>query len=89
MEAEIPPFVLERLEVSSLRKKILFFFLDENRLNLYKFVGKPRAYQLVMELFLIDKVENRLVFAVEFILRSMELFFYKSILKRAVIQGCG
>lgn len=79
MKADIPAFALENLEVSFLRKKILFLFLDEKRLNLYKFTGKSRGYQLVMELFLIDRIENRLIFAVEFILRSLELFFYKCI----------
>jgi hypothetical protein len=82
MKAEIPPFVLKNLEVSSLRKKIVFLFLNKNGLNLYRFVGKPRIYQLAMELFLIDKLQNQLAFGVEFILRSLELFLRKSVLKK-------
>ncbi|MBW2020381.1 MAG: nucleotidyltransferase family protein [Deltaproteobacteria bacterium] len=77
MKAEIPAFVFKSLAVSSLRKKIIFLFLDENKLNLYKFAGKPRGYQLALEFFLIDRIENQLVFSVEFVLRSLELCFYK------------
>ena len=86
MNADIPGVVLQKLEVSPIRKKLIALFLDESRLDLYRFSGKSRAYQLVLELFLIDRIENRLVFAVEFMLRSLELFFYKSILKKELIS---
>jgi len=77
MKAEIPAFVLNTLKASSLRKRTLFWFLNENSLSPYRFVGRPRIYQLFMELLLIDKLRNKVTFAVEFTLRSLELFFYK------------